>query len=318
MLKFYTLLIVYSLFFSSATSNTEGILNHLKRFTATPHPMGSEAQKKYSNELNVYFKNNGWNSIVQTFEAKKLSEKNSKKISGHNLGDEFISGYNVVATLPKIKNSSCSLLLGGHFDTKNFESFKFFGANDGGSSTALLQELSKNIALIRNSKEKISKIKPNSWIFCALTIVLFDGEEAQLLEWDTGTREHGLQDNLYGSRSFVKGLNPRNSPNLAFIFDMVGHKNQTLFLTNESHEKYRNQVLSTNKKNGKVNLIFAPLGIQDDHTPFLEKKIPIIHMIDWTNLKEWHTPNDNIDIVSPEKINNLMELILSWMTNYSP
>jgi hypothetical protein len=46
---------------------------------------------------------------------------------------------NVVAMVPGRRRDV--ILLGGHYDTKRFEEFRFVGANDGGSSAGLLVEL---------------------------------------------------------------------------------------------------------------------------------------------------------------------------------
>src|SRR2546428_13537535 len=48
---------------------------------------------------------------------------------------------NVVARLPGRRPDV--VVLAGHYDTKLFKSFRFVGANDGGSSAALLIELAR-------------------------------------------------------------------------------------------------------------------------------------------------------------------------------
>src|SRR2546428_9945704 len=51
---------------------------------------------------------------------------------------------NVVARLPGRRPDV--VVLAGHYDTKLFKSFRFVGANDGGSSAALLIELARRLA----------------------------------------------------------------------------------------------------------------------------------------------------------------------------
>src|SRR5207245_7968761 len=82
----------------------------------------------------------------------------------------------VVAALPGRRRDV--ILIGGHYDTKWFRDIRFVGANDGGSSTALLIELARALAA-----------RPHEF---AYWIVWFDGEEAR--ESWTAT------DSLYGSR----------------------------------------------------------------------------------------------------------------------
>src|SRR5262249_38779989 len=51
---------------------------------------------------------------------------------------------NIIARLPGRRADV--IMLAGHYDTKLFNSFRFVGANDGGSSAALLIELARRIA----------------------------------------------------------------------------------------------------------------------------------------------------------------------------
>src|SRR5688500_1976931 len=51
---------------------------------------------------------------------------------------------NVIAVLPGRRADV--ILIGGHYDTKVFRDFRFVGANDGGSRTALLLELARVLA----------------------------------------------------------------------------------------------------------------------------------------------------------------------------
>src|SRR6202040_1162307 len=81
--------------------------------------------------------------------------------------------------------SKPTFLLCSHYDTKIFDAFKFVGANDGGSSTGLLLELARVLALQPALAEKME-------------LVFFDGEEAVENFSDT--------DGIYGSRHFAQEL----------------------------------------------------------------------------------------------------------------
>jgi Zn-dependent M28 family amino/carboxypeptidase len=83
---------------------------------------------------------------------------------------------NVVAVLPGRRSDV--IMLAGHYDTKLFKEFRFVGANDGGSSTALLLELARRLAA-----------GPRDYTYW---LVWFDGEEAR----ETWSE----RDSLYGSR----------------------------------------------------------------------------------------------------------------------
>jgi hypothetical protein len=41
-------------------------------------------------------------------------------------------------------------------------------------------------------------------------------------------------------------------------------------------------------------------------------------MIDWTNLQEWHTARDTLDIVSAERIAALLEVIMKFSERKRP
>src|SRR5205823_11229093 len=83
------------------------------------------------------------------------------------------------------KKEAAQFLLCSHYDTKTFETIRFVGANDGGSSTGLLVEMARVLAM---SPALAAKIE----------LLFFDGEEA--FENFTAT------DGLYGSRHFASEL----------------------------------------------------------------------------------------------------------------
>src|SRR5947207_15704526 len=76
-------------------------------------------------------------------------------------------------------------LLCSHYDTKTFDTIRFVGANDGGSSTGLLIEMARVLAM-------------NPALAGKVELVFFDGEEA--FENFTTT------DGLCGSRHFWSDL----------------------------------------------------------------------------------------------------------------
>ena len=99
---------------------------------------------------------------------------------------------------------------------------------------------------------------------------------------------------------------------LVLILDMIGHKNQNLSITKGSDLNVAKELL---KLNSHVKLELSDLNIKDDHSPFLKFNFPSILIIDWTNLKEWHSSKDTIDIISFEKIKNLGELVINFLKN---
>src|SRR5437762_3221220 len=76
---------------------------------------------------------------------------------------------NLIATIPGASKNR--LVIGGHYDTKKFQAFRFVGANDGGSSAAYLLELARVLKARRNP--------------LTIELLFLDGEEA-VIDW-TGT-----------------------------------------------------------------------------------------------------------------------------------
>lgn len=287
----------------------------IDEFTREPHPFLSPAQESYREVLVDRLRRTGWSVEVQTFPAK-VPNLESRRFGGtqSNVPDTREgTGGNVIAHLPG--TAPCSVLIGGHFDTKFYAQQRFVGANDGGSSTALQVELARILA----QRKSASPPPADSLFACDLGLVFFDGEEALLPDWSDGERQLGLKDNLYGSRFFAQSLRVPDDGKpqwqgkpiaLALVIDMIGHKNQTLTITNGSHRGYGAK-LEELAQDVKISL--APLTVEDDHVPLAQRGVPVVHVIDWTNLSEWHTPKDTPEILSTERMRAFGGLILRFL-----
>jgi hypothetical protein len=289
----------------------------LREFTKDPHPFGSAAQLDYAKALQAKFPAPDWKMELLTFSAKSPA---GAEFSLVRFPTQTVTrrtpappkeriGANVLAT--RMGSESCAVLLAGHFDTKFYPNFRFVGANDGGSSTALLLELAHVIPS--------HAFKQGTWGSCTLHLALFDGEEAILPEWNDGESTMGLIDHLYGSRNFAltrigsdgtsKTLDGRRLA-LAFIIDMVGHRNQALSITKGSDAKATKSLLAVRES---VSIQKSDEFVEDDHSPFLALGVPVLHLIDWTNLGEWHTPRDTIKIISTEKLASLGDVLIRFL-----
>lgn len=299
----------------ASAPDVSNIEKSLRVITQAPHPMGSLEQKRLARWMRELLTARGWKSEEQRFTVKTPSGSSKDKA----LVDR--TGRNVVAWRPGLDD--CAFIIGGHYDSKYFpEGVRFVGANDGGSSTALMLELARlwtHPAHALSAKQKSG----GTWFECDLVLAFFDGEESFLPEWTDGERFFGLRDNLYGSREFVNRLPRRgqtllwkNKPVKLFLnLDMIGHKNQNLFITEGSDDLLSEQFIALR---GGVPIKKVPLSVEDDHVPFMRLGIPVIHVIDWTNLKEWHTPQDNLDIVSPAKIAALLDVVMKFSERKRP
>ena len=186
---------------------------------------------------------------------------------------------NVVAVLPGRRSDV--VLLAGHYDTKFFKEFRFVGANDGGSSTALLIELARRLAA-----------GPHDYTYW---LVWFDGEEARV----TWTE----RDSLYGSRRLAAELaRAKRLPRAMILVDMIGDRD--LVIRREAHSTtwLTDIIWETAARLGHGrHFIRDSMPVEDDHVPFLKLGVPATLLIDF-DFPAWHTADDTLDKVSAESL----------------
>lgn len=206
---------------------------------------------------------------------------------------------NLIIRIPGTNNpSGARVLLSGHYDTKRYLDRNFVGANDGGSSTALLLEFARVLA------KKPPKI--DVWI------VFFDGEEA-IGTWTDS-------DSVYGSKHMALELRRSgDAPKIRAVInvDMIGDRNLQLLNEHFSTEKLRNLAHDVARKMGKPDLFAAPLmPLDDDHVPFLRLGMPAIDLIDFDygpNHSYWHTDEDTVDKLAASSFVTVGELVLRML-----
>lgn len=304
----------------AALFSVEKIDQAMKRFVKAPHPMASFEQKKYTQELRANLSREGWDVQVQKFKTK-IPNTASEKLGGKDKKAtpvKEVEGENLIA-LSK-GSDRCLVLIGGHYDTKPYANMKFVGANDGGSSTAAMLELARVVSVLRKAEASNRTVSNDAGRFldCTVGLAFFDGEEATLADWNDGERLLGVQDNIHGSRAFAANLE-KQFDGIAYkglpikavlIIDMIGHKEQNLFITRGSNSQLAQKLLAqrSTTKITSVNLL-----IEDDHLPFAQLGVPFVHIIDWTNLAEWHTANDTLDIISNKNIADFGDLLVRFL-----
>ena len=258
--------------------NTLNVENHIEEIVRHgPHPAGSDAQRQVGQYIKQQLQSYGLEVRSQTFHA--ITPIGRVKMN------------NVWGVLKGEKEKV--IILASHYDSKYFEDFNFLGANDSGSSSALLLELSRILS-------QHNPIPYSIWFS------FFDGEEA-FVEWTD-------LDSLYGSREFVKMLQANsqiNSISALILLDMIGGKNLTLYQdTNSSN--WLNTIIWNEATRMGYEYIFRKRGrtsVQDDHVPFAEIGISVIDIID-LNYPHWHQ-NDTVDKLSPKNIAIVGNVVLS-------
>ncbi len=233
-----------------------------------PRPAASEALEQSRGYIKVELEKSGWHVTRQTFTDKTLRGA--------------ITFVNLVATFGE--NPAPSFLLCSHYDTKAFDTVRFVGANDGGSSTGLLIEMARVLA----SEPKLA---------AKIELVFFDGEEA--FENFTET------DGLYGSRHFAEELRRSTGAKKfrgGILFDMIGDKSLVVTLPPDSPPKLsRNILAAADALKLRDHFTYFSNGVTDDHTPLNAVGIPVIDLIDF-DFPPWHTAEDTLDKVSAESL----------------
>ena len=243
-----------------------------------PHPPGSEAQKQVGAYIRGQLQSYGLKVHSQTFEpVTPLGKREMTNLWGVVPGE-----------LPQI------LILASHYDSKYFENISFVGANDSGSSSALLLELARIVAT-------------DNLVDLTLWFVFFDGEEA-FGEWTSA-------DSLYGSRQFIKMLSSRRELDrisTLILLDMVGAEELAIRKDRNSTGWLKEIIWSRATALG-YDGIFRPWGSVsaiDDHTPFAEEGIPVIDIVD-LNYAYWHRAGDTPDKLSPRNLEIVGEVVLA-------
>jgi glutaminyl-peptide cyclotransferase len=232
-----------------------------------PRPAGSEALEKSRVYIVDQLKSFGWTTSRSEFSAPTPRG--------------MMTFVNLVARFGSEKGPA-QFLLCSHYDTKTFDTIRFVGANDGGSSTGLLIEMARVLAL-------------NPVLAAKIELVFFDGEEA--FENFTAT------DGLYGSRHFASQLG-ESAKNFrgGILFDMIGDKSLQVTLSPDSPMNLAHNVFAAADALGqRAHFTYLGGGITDDHTPLNEIGIPVIDLIDF-DFPPWHTAEDTLDKISAESM----------------
>jgi glutaminyl-peptide cyclotransferase len=241
---------------------------HVQHLVALgPRPAGSEALEKSRGYIVEQLKSAGW--------ATTRSEFSTSTPRG------LMTFVNLVARFGK-KAEPPQFLLCSHYDTKTFDTIRFVGANDGGSSTGLLIEMARVLAM-------------NPALASKIELVFFDGEEA--FENFTAT------DGLYGSRHFAAELR-ESATNFrgGILFDMIGDRSLQVTLSPDSPvDLARNIFAAADALGQRQHFTYFGGAITDDHTPLNEIGIPVIDLIDF-DFPPWHTAEDTLDKISAESL----------------
>jgi len=246
---------------------------HLERLVAIgPRPAGSAEGARARAYIEAELRAAGVDTRVLPFEA----------VTPHGR----LPMANVIGVLPGKRPDV--ILIGGHYDTKWFPDIRFVGANDGGSSTALLLQLARELSKTPHEL--------TYWI------TFFDGEEARLA-WTSA-------DSLYGSRHLAAELTrTQRLPRAMILVDMIGDRDLNIRKEALSTTWLTEIVWETARRLGYGRHFLAEgMPVEDDHAPFLRAGVPAVLLIDF-DYPPWHTAQDTLDKVSARSLAIVGEVV---------
>jgi glutaminyl-peptide cyclotransferase len=249
-------------------------LRHVERLVAIgPRPAGSPGAARARSYIVDELKKAGVSAKVESFDA----------MTPHGR----LPMANVVAVI--LGRRPDVILIAGHYDTKWFRDITFVGANDGGSSAALLIELARRL-----------RERPREYTYW---VAWFDGEEAR--ESWTPT------DSLYGSRRMAAELGKsRRLPSAVIVADMIGDRDLGIRREAGSTAWMTDVIWASAVRLGyATHFLQDTLAVEDDHAPFIRKGIPATLLIDF-DFPPWHTASDTLDKVSAQSLEIVGKVIL--------
>jgi glutaminyl-peptide cyclotransferase len=242
-----------------------------------PRPAGSDALEKSRTYIEKQLQSAGWKTSRQSFSAQTPRG--------------LVTFINLIATFGD--RAAPDFLLCSHYDTKTFDTLKFVGANDGGSSTGLLLELGR---VLSQDPAKARRVE----------LVFFDGEEAFENFTDT--------DGLYGSRFFARDLTNKKLKG-GILFDMIGDSSLDVTLPPDSPRQLASGIFDAAEKlKVRDHFTYFSGQILDDHTPLNAAGIPTIDVIDF-DFAWWHTAGDTMDKISAESLQIVGQVALRYLAD---
>jgi Peptidase family M28 len=263
----------------------EKALAHVQRLVDLgPHPAGSQAIEKARDYMEEQLRHSGWQVTRQAFTDDTPRGK--------------VRFVNLIARFPGDgKAASPSFLFSSHYDTKLFDTIRFVGANDGGSSTGLLLELARVLGQHPNVAKNVE-------------LVFFDGEEA--------IENFSETDGLYGSRYFARELQRDGAKQFhgGILFDMVGDRSLGITFPADTPAAVTRDVFAAAEAL-KLRKYFSYLDrdLIDDHVPLNTIGIPTIDIIDF-DYPWWHTADDTMDKISAQSLQIVGSVGLYYLAEF--
>jgi glutaminyl-peptide cyclotransferase len=259
-------------------------MQYLKEVVAFgPRPIGSSNHQKVENYVTSHLKGDTVEEDVFTADTPEGK----------------FPVRNIIAKFPGAKDGI--IAIASHYDTNYpLRNTSFAGANDGGSSSALLLEIANQL----RGKQRDGY---------SVWLVWDDAEES--IKPDTEVPFDS--DSLYGIRHLAEKWHADGTLNKIKAFmlaDMVGDADLNVDREMNSTPWLQSVVYESASRLGYQSHFFGrSLPMTDDHIPFKERGVPCIDLIDFTygyNNVFWHTTQDTVDKLSPKSLEIVGTVIL--------
>jgi Peptidase family M28 len=210
-----------------------------------------------------------------------------------------IAMRNLVAKVPGASPRAGVILLLTHDDTLRLPGF--VGADDSGSSTALMLEMAR---LVCGTKRPL-----------AVWIAFLDGEEDQtnFTTADQAQTTWSDQNSTFGSRELAARLELSGQlkrVRAVILADMIGDRQLDISRDSNSTPWLTDLVWQTANRVGyRRYFLDESIAVEDDHSPFLRRGVSAVDIIDF-DYPYWHTTQDTIDKVSAKSMAIVGHVIL--------
>ncbi|KAJ7995936.1 hypothetical protein DPEC_G00231870 [Dallia pectoralis] len=227
------------------------------------------------------------------------------------------------------------LLLACHYDSKavapssktpNGPLRRFLGASDAAVPCAMILELvtalDVHLKLLKLEKSQVT-----------LQLVFFDGNEA--------FEEPSSLDSLYGSRYLADQMSHTPHPpgaqhttllhalDLFVLLDLIGAPDPMFVNHFDDTVRWFNELIRAERKLHNLRLLSShpievtyfrkdiTLGpVEDDHVPFLQQGVPVLHMVTTPFPSFMHTVEDTAEHIHSPTIENLTKVLVVFLAEY--
>ena len=249
-----------------------------------PRYMGNEAHKKLERYILDHLKEDH-------LEGDQIEEDD---FTADTVEGKF-PVHNIIAKFPGKKDGIIAIL--GHYDTNYpLRNIGYVGADDGGSSTAILLEYANQLR---------GKTRDGYSVWLVWT----DGEEA-VRDW-TDT------DSLYGTRHLAEKWEKDGTLKkikALFVMDMIAAQDVNILRDDNSTPWLLDLIHTAAERGGYQSHFYAiRTPMEDDHLPFVKRGVPsadVIGMPYGYNDVFHHTAQDTMDKLDPKSLEIVGNTIL--------